>query len=454
MRKIILLALAAFVLALANYASAALTPEELSQLDGPKLTVFGAEKAGNADGSIPAFNGGERIPVPSGFDRAKQVFPLPDFIKNEKPIFSINKANVAQYADKLTETTKALINKYPDFRVDVYKSHRTMYIPSKVVEGTKKVAAVAKLENDGKTLNTGGQIGGIPFPLPKNGLEAVWNHVVGWAPVAEHWQHYMGWVVASNGRKIMTTDGESFVNYPYWGAPAPRKDILWRLLDTVQGPANRNGEKLVWMNIMDKTQPDPAWQYLPGQRRVKMAPEVSHDGPNTTVAGAMTYDDNRLFTGSPERFDWKIIGKKEMIVPYNNFKISEYPDPDKTMMDHFVNPDWYRFELHRVYVVEGTLKSNMRHVYGKRTLYIDEDSWLAMAADMYDRTGKLYRGMFSCSHYLPDSEAPGATWNFFGYDFATGVYYVDGWRVGPTLDAKIYPEETFTPQAMAGAGVR
>ncbi len=61
--------------------------------------------------------------------------------------------------------------------------------------------------------------------------------------------------------------------------------------------------------------------YLPGQRRVKAAPDVAYDTPNPGTAGATTYDDAFMFNGAMDRYDFKLIGKKEMYVPYNAYKL-------------------------------------------------------------------------------------------------------------------------------------
>jgi hypothetical protein len=50
-----------------------------------------------------------------------------------------------------------------------------------------------------------------------------------------------------------------------------------------------------------------------------------------------------------------------------------------------------RYELHRAWVVEATLKEGQRNVFAKRTLYLDEDSWVCLGADLYDGRGELWR---------------------------------------------------------------
>ncbi len=138
-------------------------------------------------------------------------------------------------------------------------------------------------------------------------------------------------------------------------------------------------------------QPRRAWQYLPGQRRVKLAPDLAYDTPNAGSGGTSTYSDTFVFNGAMDRFDWKLVGKKEMYVPYNGYKLMYAKDIKPALTPNHVNPDFMRWELHRVWVVEATLKPGQRDLYSKRVFYLDEDSWVALAADQYDGKGQLYR---------------------------------------------------------------
>ena len=87
-------------------ASAEVSPDEAKQLSDT-LTPWGAEKAGNKDGSIPAYTGGLTKP-PASYDPAKKGM-LPDPFADEKPLYSVNAKNMAQYADKLSEGVKAAL---------------------------------------------------------------------------------------------------------------------------------------------------------------------------------------------------------------------------------------------------------------------------------------------------------------------------------------------------------
>ncbi|MNO98575.1 hypothetical protein D3C76_903230 [compost metagenome] len=202
-------------------------------------------------------------------------------------------------------------------------------------------------------------------------------------------------------------------------------------------------------------QPRRSWQYLPGQRRVKLAPDLAYDTPNPGTAGAGTYDDVFVFNGALDRFDWKLVGKQEMIVPYNTYRLTYASDTKALTTPNHIASDFVRWEKHRVWVVEGTLKPGVRHIYQKRRFYLDEDSWVALASDQYDSSGKLYRGSFafvsqSYDKKIPDSSA------FMIYDLVGGSYNING-ITGPYGGIK-YSEPLskaqWAPEALAGAGIR
>src|SRR3990167_8464228 len=161
----------------AQQSLAAVTAEEATKLKG-ELTPLGAERAGNADGSIPAWTGGMTTPIPGDKPGGRRSDPF----QNEKPLFTINASNAAQYADKLTDGTRAMLAKYPDsYRLDVYQTHRTAAAPQWVYDNTLTNASRARIDNDVVV----GAFGGIPFPIPTSGAEVMWNHLLRWrAPAA------------------------------------------------------------------------------------------------------------------------------------------------------------------------------------------------------------------------------------------------------------------------------
>lgn len=430
-------------------ANAAVTPEEAKAL-GSTLTAVGAEKAGNKDGSIPAYSGGLSTP-PAGFKAGDGIRPNP--YAGEKPKFSIDAKNMAQYAGNLTEGTKALLQKYPTFRVDVYPTHRSVAFPKYVTDNTVKNATKAKTLNDGRSIE--GAHAGFPFPIPKTGNEAMWNHLVRFnGPAYE--AKYRNLNVDANGRAALATEGQSVQEYPFWDNSKTEAETYWRLKLTYTAPARRAGEALLLVDPLDiGTKDRRAWSYLPGQRRVKVAPDLAHDTPNPGTAGATTFDDTFIFNGSMDRYDFKLVGKKEMFVPYNDYAAVYGTKQDDLLKPNHLNPDVVRWELHRVWVVEGTLKEGKRHVYSKRTFYLDEDSWAALASDEYDARGQLWRSGFA--YMTPSYDVPAPYTDMFGhYDLVSRVYSLTGFiaETGGMRQVKALSEREWTADALAGAGIR
>jgi len=441
--------LAALMAAGSLPALAAISAEEAKQL-GSTLTAVGAEKAGNKDGSIPAYTGGLSS-APAGFKAGDGMRPNP--FGADKPKFSVDAKNMAQYADKLTEGSKALLQKYPSFRIDVYPTQRSVAFPKWVTDNTAKMALKAKTSADGRSISDAHA--GFPFPIPKTGYEAMWNHLLRFNGQAYE-SKYRNLSVDAGGRATLATEGQSVQEYPYWDAAKQGADTYWRIKLTYTGPSRRAGEALLIVDPLDVGQKERrAWSYLPGQRRVKVAPDLAFDTPNPGTAGASTFDDIFLFNGSMDRYDFKLVGKKEMLVPYNAYAAVYQSKQDELFKPKHLNPDLVRWELHRVWVVEATLREGKRHIYSKRNFYLDEDSWAAVASDAYDARGQLYRAGFA--YMAPSYDLPAPYTDMFGhYDLIGGVYAITGYiaETGGLRHSKPLPEREWTADSLAGAGVR
>jgi hypothetical protein len=436
-------------LPLATSVHAAATADEAKAL-GSKLTPIGAEMAGNADGTIPAYTGGLTTP-PADFKAGSGIRPDP--FAAEKPRVVIDAKNMSKYEGQLTEGAKALLAKYPTYHLDVYPTHRTVAFPKFVTDNTAKAATTAKTTNDGRSFS--GAHAGFPFPIPKDGYEAMWNHLVRFNGVAYE-AKYRNLSVDSSGHASLTTEGNSVQEYPYWDAAQADSDIYWRIKLSYTGPARRAGEALQLFDPLDLgTKDRRAWIYLPGQRRVKVAPDLAFDTPNPGTAGATTFDDTFIFNGSMDRFDFKLVGKKEMLVPYNDYRAVYQSTQDALLTPNHLNPDLVRWELHRVWVVEATLREGKRHVYSKRTFYLDEDSWAALASDEYDGRGQLYRAGFA--YMAPSYDVPAPYTDMFGhYDLIARIYSLTGYtaETGGQHQSKPRSEREWSPDALAGSGIR
>lgn len=415
---------------------------------GKTLTPMGAIKAGNADKTIPAYEGGIATP-PAGY---KPGDHLPDPFAAEKPLAKIDATNMAQYADKLTEGQKAMLARYPDFFLNVYPTHRTAAVPKVIEDATIANASSAKLTADGNGVE--GAKRGIPFPIPKSGLEAIWNHLL----------HFSGFTSHRTILQVNPTEGGDYtpitidetVLFSY-ASGLDTGNVQTFFLQAVTGPARLAGEVLlVHETINQIAEPRQAWTYNPGQRRVRRAPNVAYDNPGTASDGLRTNDQLGLFNGSPDRYDWKLVGRKELYVPYNNFKLSsdQVKSSDAIKPKH-LNPDLLRFELHRVWVVEATLKPGVSHLYAKRVFYLDEDTWEPVTSDSYDQRGQLWR--VGDSYGLEYSQVPVYRTGVDSiYDLQSGRYTAVGFyneSAPPDFSVKLTPDD-FTPETLRNAGVR
>ncbi len=430
-------------------ARAGASAEEAKQL-GTTLTAVGAEKAGNADGSIPEYTGGLTRP-PATYQPGSGVRPDP--FAGEKPLFSIDAKNADRHADKLTEGTKALMKRYPTFRIDVYPAHRTVAFPSFVTENTLRSASIAHTTNGG--LSLAGVHAAYPFPIPKTGYEAMWNHLVRFSAICDR-RRIFAYHVEPSGSATLSSSAHVLESYPYWDTTRPDSNTYFRFRISYDGPSRRAGEGMMLIDPVDYVQRGRrGWQYLPGQRRVRLAPDLAYDLPNTATAGAQTFDDALLFNGKMDRFDFKLMGKKEIYVPYNVYRAVYGATSEQLLKPRHLEPDLVRWELHRVWIVEATLRPGKRHVYAKRVFYLDEDSWAALLSDQYDARGQLYRvGM---AFMAPSYDVP-APWAdpFLHYDLVTGAYAINGWpsASGWLRHVECPGESEWSPDALAGAGVR
>jgi hypothetical protein len=356
---------------------------------GKDLTPLGAQAAGNAAGTIPAWTGGITTPV-AGF---KAGGHYPDPYAGDKPNLTVDAANVEQYKDKLSPGQVALIKKYPGWKLNVYPTRRSAAYPKPVYEATAANVGVAKLEAGGNGL--AGTTAGIPFPVPKDGAEAIWNSL----------QRYKGDTYAMTwNQAAVTRDGAyTLVRFEYeydfsYGNISKNEsqrepNKLVNFLQIVTAPARLAGQVLLIHETMNQVkQPRSAWIYNPGQRRVRLAPNVAYDNPGTAADGLRTSDDFGMYNGAIDRYEWKLVGKQELYIPYNSYKLSsnslKYTD---ILKPGHINPEHARYELHRVWVIEANLKPGASHIYKRRVFYIDEDSWAVVVTDKYDARDQLWR---------------------------------------------------------------
>lgn len=451
-----LLVAAALATAWAGAATAAATADEVKQL-GTTLTLWGAEKGGNKEGTIPAYTG--PITPPATYDPKTPTY-RPDPFVNEKPLFSIDSKNMDKHADKLTEGIKAMLKKYPAYRLDIYPTHRTANYPKLYLENSVKNATQCKTADN--ELKLDGCWAGLPFPFPKTGNQVMWNRLLKYDGYSLFSRAAASSVVDTRGNITVAGVPDFWMYYPIFDpkktTPIGPKEVYEKIRLDYTSPARKAGEKLVVHDNVDMVDVGRrAWSYLPGQRRVKLAPDIAYDTPGPTGGGTVLVDDSAVFYGALDRFDFKLVGKKEMFIPYNAYKARDRKvcPGSVSMTKHHLNPECVRWELHRVWVVQATVKPGLRHAYPKRTFYWDEDLPGVGMSDNYDSAGQIYRVSHSLPITLYETQAH-STDEWVTYDLATGNYSrqedptdAGGWEVIPPK-----PETFFSPEALAGEGVR
>lgn len=404
-KKLVALGVLPLMAAYQSSALAAISEAEIASL-GTTLTPVGAEKAGNADGSIPAWDGGlAGHPDYRAGDDGRPVNPF----KDDKPLFVIDASNYKDYGDKITEAHKALFEKYPEtFKMPIYQSRRTASMPQEVYDAAKLNASNAKLSDNGN--NVENHKIAVPFPIPKTGVEPVWNHVMRYRGGSVQ-RYFTQAVVQENGNFMAVEMEDQFVFPEYFkGGLDPKVDDnrLFYYIQAVKSPARLSGNILLVHETIDQVEePRLAWIYNAGQRRVRRAPQVSYDGPGTASDGLRTSDNFDLYNGAPDRYDWKLIGKSEKYIAYNSYNLM---DPELKYSDIIkpghMNSELTRYELHRVWQVEATLKEGKKHLYARRVFNIDEDTWQIATAEQYDGRGELWRVSESYHVQFPQANAP------------------------------------------------
>jgi hypothetical protein len=441
-------------LGLASSAGAEVSEEEAARL-GRELTPVGAEPGGNADGSIPAWTGGLREPPKAWKPGGPRVDPFAD----DEPLFSIDSGNLARYQERLSPGQLELFRRHEGYRMDVYPTRRSCAYPEWIYEATRRNATSARLREGGIYLDVGWHA--YLFPIPKSGAEAIWNH---------QYAYFTEGKIEYYATLVPTKTGDMEPVHTRITYDAHMFDPNVKSLDEAQGrsasviverlaPPRLAGQVvLVHEMVNDQRR---GWIYNPGQRRVRRAPTVAYDNPLAGTESLMTNDQVRMLNGLIDRFDWKLVGKRELYIPANVFRLNHERGLGmrEAFGPRYPRRDLVRYELHRVWVVEATLKPGKRHLFSKRVFYLDEDSWLAALEDIYDKGGNLWRvmeGMLTVIPEVPTCQLEGT----ITYDLVAGRYAADQVKTEQPPDDWLAGREdriskgAFTPDALRRIGRR
>lgn len=361
------------------------TADELKSLGGALYTPLGAERAGNKNATIPAWDGG-LTKAPAGFD-GKLGYADP--YAGDKILYTVTAQNMEQYKAVLSPGQIAMLKTFPSYKINVYPSRRSAAVPPEVADHVKKEAASIELVDDGNGI-TGATRSTTPFPFPKSGVEVIWNHTFRFRGKSLV-RYLAAFPVQTNGTFVPITFTETMAFNGAFEKPEPNR--MFFIKSRTTSPSNLAGNALTAYEPTNQVKESRvAFLYNPGQRRVLRAPEFAYDYPGSNSDGLRTVDEYDGFNGAPNRYDWKLVGKREMLIAYNNYKLNDknvkYRDIVKS---GHISQDLVRYELHRVWAVEATLKPGQRHIYAKRTFYVDEDTWQVAHVDQFDGRGELWR---------------------------------------------------------------
>jgi hypothetical protein len=369
--------------------------DTLAQKLGQELTPMGAELAANEDKSIPAWTGKVQS-NDQGLEHQKSGDQNPASYKQDKRLFTITAENQTEYKNHLSEGVIALLKKYPNtFELPIYPSRRAVRFSTVIEQRTRWNATHTELNNgiDGLRQYTGG----APFPIPSNAAEVMWNaRIIHPTPSMVGTMDDIA-IYPDNKRQLRRQAYIGEFPFSYADNPIGKVDDdidvnAAYVHVTVEQPKRQKGQMTVVHEALDQIRNDrKAWVYIPGSRRVRRAPTVGYDTPDGP-GGLVTVDDSLGFNGAMDRYQWHLIGKKEMYIPYHAYRFDEDGiSYEKLLLPGHANPEYMRFEKHRVWIVEAELKPNQRHIYSKRRFYIDEDSWQIVLLESYDGRNVLWR---------------------------------------------------------------
>ncbi len=393
--------------------------QDLNRLERD-LTPVGAERMGNGK-DIPAWTGGLQ---------QSKIHQSGDFHSNpyfrEKPLFTISHANMEEHKSRLSLGSQKLLKQFPSMELPIYKTHRSGSYPEYVYEGIKNNISNASLMKYGAGVS-GSRISS-PFPIPNNGLEVLWNHTLRFRGQSISYEASTVHVNTAGSRAVTLRDYKYYFAYsdPSLSTEELNNKIFFLKRKTLAPASQAGGITLVHETLDQVRSPRKSWIYVPGQRRVRRTPDLNHDTPDVATDSLRTIDQVDMFNGAPTYYDWKLVGKQEMYIPYNSYLLhsADLTIEDITGPAH-LNPKLLRYEAHRVWVVEATLRLGLQHRYAKRRYYFDEDSWSIVYAEEYDADGELWQ--FTEAHLINYYEVPLVFSTLENtYDFKDNRYFVEG----------------------------
>lgn len=406
----------------ANVVSAKVTQEQANRL-GSDLTPTGAQTVGNAEGTIPAWTGGITQAPADYIPGQNHTDPY----STDKVLFTISKDNIGSYKKNLTEGQIALLNQYsPGYKMNVYPSHRSASYPKWVYEKLKDNALNSEILENGNGVR--GTIATSPFPIPQTGIEVIWNHILRFR--GEQAEFRSAFVTPTKEGSYTPILAEYAYYFAYSEPGATLADIdnkIFYLRTKVMSPPKLAGTLTLVHETLDQVRsPRKAWRYEAGERRLRRVPNLAYSENFPNSSGLRTIDQTDMYNGAPNQYEWTLKGKREVYIPYNSYKLhSGSLKIQDIIRPQHINQDLSRYEMHRIWEVEGVLRDGIEHKYHKRRLYFDEDSWQIVLSEEYDDKNTLWR--VSEAHTVNNYDVP-VLWTTVDvtYDLKDERYFADG----------------------------
>lgn len=432
---------------------------------GSTLTPVGADPKASADGLVPAWTGGITT-APAGWRPGDSV---PNLYPDDQPIFTVTPDNMAKYDSMLCEGQRQMLKRYgaAGFRMKVYPSRRSFAAPQYVYDNTAKNVTRARPSSRGLIWGFEGAVGGVPFPIPSSdpnvaGIQIMRNHLTVYKGV--YLTANVGQYICSQGTNVLTLDESALFSYPYYFegvTPENYSGLYLRSMISYLAPPNQAGGKAAFQSSTDLAKLENAgFEYLVGEGRIRQAPQVQYDVPFSQGGDAINNDEINVFNGAMDRYNWKLVGKKQMIVMYNSYGFYNGNPGGSLYGTNFVDPEETRWEVHRCHVIEATLAPGKRHTMPHRCFYVDEDTWQALMSDGWDEQGNYWRFGNIAPAFLisPEGPAPFIT-GLVTYNLQSNQYFTTGtWVNGPSpqtgqpvLTTPI-PAASFDPSSMMASG--
>ena len=320
---------------------------------------------------------------PARFLLSALLLSSPLHAADDAPLYLVDRGNLATHASLLTPGQQALIAALPDsFRMPVHAAS------SAPLPSTGPLAGgAARLAEDGALLDYSG---GLPFPKlddrdPDGGLKAIWNHRLRWRGEGRR---------RATVQAVISADGDLSLIYEheYSRFPSRPSPLLAQQWFGIAAPARLAGAVKLLHEGFDG--PPLAWQRSPGPVLPSFR-ATTEAGEDSAVIGAddlYNEDQREGFSGSPERWRWKLIGRSVRLMPWaaDRFHAHERA-PAKLLGPRHPDTALLRYEPRRVIELEATLKPGRSGPWPQRHYYLDEATWQVLLVELFGRDDRLQR---------------------------------------------------------------